>query len=62
MKLEREMMRGAGPTAVMHLLSGDEMYGYEIVERSRQRIGRCLRRWGNPRFIRCCTTWKERGW
>ncbi|MDA7859487.1 PadR family transcriptional regulator, partial [Mariniblastus sp.] len=33
MKLEREMMRGAGPTAVMHLLSGDEMYGYEIVER-----------------------------
>ncbi|MEZ6094257.1 MAG: helix-turn-helix transcriptional regulator [Pirellulaceae bacterium] len=33
MKLEREMMRGAGPTAVMHLLNSGEMYGYEIVER-----------------------------
>ena len=32
MKLERELMRGAGPTAVMQLLSGGEMYGYEIVE------------------------------
>lgn len=32
MKLEREMMRGAGPTAVMQLLSDGEMYGYQIVE------------------------------
>ncbi len=32
MKLEREMMRGAGPTAVMQLLLNGEMYGYEIVE------------------------------
>ena len=32
MKLEREMMRGAGPTAVMQLLADDEMYGYQIVE------------------------------
>jgi len=32
MKLEREMMRGAGPTAVMQLLSSGEMYGYEIIE------------------------------
>lgn len=32
MKIERELMRGAGPTAVMHLLSGREMYGYELVE------------------------------
>ena len=32
MKLEREMMRGAGPTAVMQLLGDGEMYGYEIVE------------------------------
>ena len=31
MKLEREMMRGAGPTAVMQLLSGGEKYGYELV-------------------------------
>ena len=32
MKLEREMMRGAGPTAVLQLLGDNEMYGYEIVE------------------------------
>jgi PadR family transcriptional regulator PadR len=32
MKLEREMMRGAGPTAVMQLLAGGEKYGYELVE------------------------------
>ena len=32
MKLERELMRGAGPTAVMQLLSAGEMYGYQIVE------------------------------
>ncbi len=32
MKLERELMRGAGPTAVMQLLSSGEMYGYQIVE------------------------------
>lgn len=33
MKLERELMRGAGPTAVLQLLSNGEMYGYQIVER-----------------------------
>jgi len=32
MKLEREMMRGAGPTAVLQLLTEGEMYGYELVE------------------------------
>jgi len=32
MKLERELMRGAGPTAVMQLLAGGERYGYELVE------------------------------
>jgi PadR family transcriptional regulator, regulatory protein PadR len=32
MKLEREMMRGAGPAAVLQLLSEGEMYGYQIVE------------------------------
>src|SRR5262249_48943882 len=32
MKLERELMRGAAPTAVMHVLSGGEKYGYELVE------------------------------
>ena len=32
MKIEREMMRGAGPTAVLQLLARDEMYGYQIVE------------------------------
>lgn len=32
MKLEREMMRGAGPTAVLQLLSSEEMYGYQLIE------------------------------
>ena len=32
MKIEREMMRGAGPLAVMKLLQEREMYGYELVE------------------------------
>jgi PadR family transcriptional regulator PadR len=32
MKLERELMRGAAPTAVMQVLSGGEKYGYELVE------------------------------
>ena len=32
MKLERELMRGAGPTAVMQLLASRTMYGYELVE------------------------------
>jgi len=32
MKLERELMRGAGPIAVMQLLSAGEKYGYELVE------------------------------
>lgn len=31
MRIEREMMRGAGPVAVLKLLEQDEMYGYELV-------------------------------
>ena len=33
MKLERELMRGAGPLAVLKLLEPGEKYGYELVER-----------------------------
>ena len=32
MRIERELMRGAGPVAVLSLLAGGEMYGYELVE------------------------------
>ena len=32
MRIERELMRGAGPVAVLKLLEGGEMYGYELVE------------------------------
>ncbi len=32
MKLDRELMRGAGPLAVMTLLSSREMYGYELIQ------------------------------
>lgn len=32
MKIERELMRGAGPVAVLKCLAPGEMYGYELVE------------------------------
>ena len=31
-RIERELMRGAGPIAVMQLIETREMYGYELVE------------------------------
>jgi PadR family transcriptional regulator PadR len=31
-RVEREMMRGAGPVAVLKLLEGGAKYGYELVE------------------------------
>jgi len=32
MKIERELMRGAAPLAVLTLLQDGEMYGYELVK------------------------------
>lgn len=32
MRIERELMRGAGPAAVLKLLESGEKYGYELVE------------------------------
>lgn len=32
MRIETELMRGAGPTAVLKLLERGEMYGYELVD------------------------------
>ncbi|MCH6547461.1 MAG: PadR family transcriptional regulator [Gemmatimonadetes bacterium] len=32
MPIERELMRGAGPVAVLQLLEHGEMYGYQLVE------------------------------
>ena len=32
MKIERELIRGAGPVAVLQLLKRKEMYGYELAE------------------------------
>ncbi|MEE9212360.1 MAG: PadR family transcriptional regulator [Phycisphaeraceae bacterium] len=37
MKIERELMRGAGPVAVLKLLERREMYGYELVKALSQR-------------------------
>ena len=37
MKIERELMRGAGPVAVLQLLEKRPMYGYELVEALAQR-------------------------
>lgn len=31
-KIDRELMRGAGPVSVLKLLSVNEMYGYELVQ------------------------------
>jgi PadR family transcriptional regulator PadR len=32
MRIERELMRGAGPAAVLRLLEPGERYGYELVQ------------------------------
>ncbi len=32
MRVERELMRGAGPVAVLKLLESGEKYGYQLVE------------------------------
>ena len=32
MRVEKELMRGVGPTVVMQLLAGGEKYGYELVD------------------------------
>ena len=32
MRIEKELMRGAGPVAVLQLLCGGERYGYELVQ------------------------------
>lgn len=37
MKVESELLRGAGPVAVLKLLERREMYGYELVEALSQR-------------------------
>jgi PadR family transcriptional regulator PadR len=37
MRIERELMRGAGPVAVLQLLETREMYGYELIEALEQR-------------------------
>lgn len=42
MTLEREWMRGAAPLAVLTLLEGQELYGYELVEALERRSGGLL--------------------
>ena len=42
MKVERELMRGAGPVAVLRLLEGGERYGYELVRLLDERSGGVL--------------------
>ena len=37
MRIERELMRGAGPVAVLKLLEGGAMYGYELIEALQRR-------------------------
>ena len=40
--LDRELMRGAGPVAVLKLLERGEQYGYQLVEALSQRSGGVL--------------------
>lgn len=42
MKIETELMRGAGPVAVLKLLQRGEMYGYELVEALAKQSGGVL--------------------
>ena len=42
MRIERELMRGAGPAAVLRLLEGGERYGYELVTLLEQRTNGVL--------------------
>jgi PadR family transcriptional regulator PadR len=42
MRIERELMRGAGPVAVLKLLDAGEKYGYELVESLARRSGGVL--------------------
>jgi PadR family transcriptional regulator PadR len=42
MKIETELMRGAGPLAVLRLLETGERYGYELVELLERRTGGIL--------------------
>lgn len=42
MRIETELMRGAGPVAALKLLERGEMYGYEMVEALAARTGGVL--------------------
>jgi PadR family transcriptional regulator PadR len=42
MRIERELMRGAGPVAVLRLLERRQMYGYELVEALERETGGVL--------------------
>lgn len=42
MRIERELMRGAGPLAVLKLLERSEKYGYELVESLAAKTGGVL--------------------
>ena len=42
MRVERELMRGAGPAAVLRILAGGERYGYELVKLLDSRSGGVL--------------------
>src|SRR5207237_7297033 len=52
MRIERELMRGAGPVAVMQLLEDGEKYGDERVNRlEKQSIGVLARWWSTVNGI-----------
>lgn len=42
MKFERELLKGVAPVVVLEILSGGEMYGYELSEAIENRSGEIL--------------------
>lgn len=42
MKLERELLKGIAPVVVLEILSGGEMYGYELSNAISRRSGKIL--------------------
>jgi PadR family transcriptional regulator PadR len=61
MKIERELIRGAGPIAVMRLLSGGEKYGYELIRSLSESSGGILKM-GQSTLYPMLYNLEARGW
>ena len=66
MRIERQMIRGAGPVAALYLLSRGEMYDYELVEALDRESGGVLAMGPSTLYPMLTTSgrraWCARGW